>query len=93
MENTTEWSGNISGGLRALISDRCQIEVGGRPPTLERHRAEVARLRAKGLTGRAIAKELTTQRATELNSKVDIDGETPEDVAKEFLVQAKIIDG
>jgi glycine betaine/choline ABC-type transport system substrate-binding protein len=41
----------------------------------------------------AIAKELTTQRATELNSKVDIDGETPEDVAKEFLVQAKIIDG
>jgi osmoprotectant transport system substrate-binding protein len=41
----------------------------------------------------AIAKELTTQRATELNSKVDIDGETPEDVAKEFLVQTKIIDG
>jgi DNA-binding NarL/FixJ family response regulator len=58
VENTTEWSGNISGGLRALISDRCQIEVGGRPPTLERHCAEVARLRAKGLTGRAIAKEL-----------------------------------
>ena len=41
----------------------------------------------------AIAKELTTQKATELNSKVDIDGETPEDVAKEFLVQTKIIDG
>jgi osmoprotectant transport system substrate-binding protein len=40
----------------------------------------------------AIAKELTTQKATELNSKVDIDGETPDDVAKEFLVQSKIID-
>lgn len=40
----------------------------------------------------AIAKELTTQKATELNSKVDIDGESPEDVAKEFLVQTKIID-
>ena len=39
----------------------------------------------------AIAKELTTQRATELNSKVDIDGETPDDVAKEFLTQSKII--
>ena len=41
----------------------------------------------------AIAKELTTQRATELNSKVDIDGATPDDVAKDFLVQSKIIDG
>ena len=28
-ESTTAWSGNISGGLRALISDRCQIELGG----------------------------------------------------------------
>ncbi|MGC2576824.1 MAG: autotransporter outer membrane beta-barrel domain-containing protein, partial [Terrimicrobiaceae bacterium] len=28
-ENTTEWAGNISGGLRALISKRCQIELGG----------------------------------------------------------------
>ena len=37
----------------------------------------------------AIAKELTTQRATELNSKVDIDGETPEEVAKEFLTQTR----
>jgi osmoprotectant transport system substrate-binding protein len=41
----------------------------------------------------AVAKELTTQRATELNSKVDIDGETPEDVAKGFLVQSKIVNG
>jgi osmoprotectant transport system substrate-binding protein len=41
----------------------------------------------------AIAKELTTQRATELNSKVDIDGETPEEVATEFLTQTKIING
>jgi osmoprotectant transport system substrate-binding protein len=41
----------------------------------------------------SIAKELTTQRATELNSKVDIDGEAPEDVAKEFLVQGKIVNG
>ena len=39
----------------------------------------------------AIAKELTTQRATELNSKVDIDGEAPEDVAEEFLKQSNII--
>ena len=41
----------------------------------------------------AIAKQLTTQRATELNSKVDIDGETPEDVAKEFLGQSGITRG
>jgi osmoprotectant transport system substrate-binding protein len=41
----------------------------------------------------AIAKELTTQRATELNSKVDIDGETPDDVAEEFLSQGGIIRG
>jgi len=41
----------------------------------------------------AIAKELTTQRATELNSKVDIDGETPDEVATEFLTQTKIING
>ena len=41
----------------------------------------------------AVAKELTTQRATELNSKVDIDGETPDDVAKEFLTQSGIIRG
>jgi hypothetical protein len=44
-------------------------------------------------TDAQVLKELTTQRATELNSKVDIAGETPEDVAKELLVQAKIIDG
>jgi putative DNA-invertase from lambdoid prophage Rac len=30
----------------------------GRPPTLEEHRADVARLREEGLTGRAIAKAL-----------------------------------
>ena len=41
----------------------------------------------------AIAKQLTTERATQLNAKVDIDGETPEDAAKEFLVETKIIDG
>ena len=41
----------------------------------------------------AIAKALTTETATQLNAKVDIDGETPEDAAKEFLVQNKIIDG
>jgi osmoprotectant transport system substrate-binding protein len=41
----------------------------------------------------AIAKELTTERATELNSKVDIEGRTPEDVAEEFLVDIGVIDG
>ena len=41
----------------------------------------------------ALARELTTQRATELNSKVDIDGETPEDVAREFLEQSGIVAG
>ena len=41
----------------------------------------------------AIAKQLTTERATQLNAKVDIDGETPEDAAKEFLVETKIING
>jgi hypothetical protein len=34
VENTTDWSGNISGGFRALISHRCQIEVGGRYSSL-----------------------------------------------------------
>ena len=41
----------------------------------------------------AISREITTERATQLNSQVDIDGEAPEDVAKEFLVNANIIDG
>ena len=41
----------------------------------------------------AIAEELTTERATALNSQVDIDGESPDDVAAEFLVEAGIIDG
>jgi len=41
----------------------------------------------------AIAEELSTERATELNSRVDIDGELPEDVAAEFLVEAGIISG
>ncbi|NMH77044.1 glycine betaine ABC transporter substrate-binding protein [Pseudonocardia xinjiangensis] len=41
----------------------------------------------------AIAAALTTERATQLNAKVDIDGETPEDVAKEFLVENRIITG
>jgi osmoprotectant transport system substrate-binding protein len=40
----------------------------------------------------AIAKELTTERATELNSKVDIDGETPEDAAAEFLADIGVVD-
>ena len=38
----------------------------------------------------AIAKELTDERPTELNSKVDIDGETPEDVAADFLSEIGI---
>jgi osmoprotectant transport system substrate-binding protein len=41
----------------------------------------------------AIAEELTTERATALNSQVDIDGESPDDVAAEFLVEAGIISG
>ncbi len=41
----------------------------------------------------AIAKELTTERATALNSQVDIDGESPDDVATQFLVDAGIIEG
>ena len=41
----------------------------------------------------AIAEELTTERATALNAQVDIDGESPDDVAAEFLVEAGIIDG
>ena len=41
----------------------------------------------------AIAGELTTERATALNSQVDIDGESPDDVAAEFLVEAGIISG
>ncbi len=41
----------------------------------------------------AIAEQLTTERATALNSQVDIDGESPDDVAKQFLVEAGIISG
>jgi osmoprotectant transport system substrate-binding protein len=62
------------------------VAVSMRTPTYQAHAAQF-----DAIFG-AIAKELTTQKATELNSKVDIDGETPDDVAKEFLVQSKIID-
>jgi osmoprotectant transport system substrate-binding protein len=41
----------------------------------------------------AISTELTTERATELNSKVDIDGEAPEDVAEEFLADIGVVEG
>ena len=41
----------------------------------------------------AIAAQLTTERATELNSRVDIDGEAPEDVAEDFLTEAGLIGG
>ena len=41
----------------------------------------------------AIAQQLTTERATELNSRVDIDGEAPADVAREFLVQSEVVTG
>jgi osmoprotectant transport system substrate-binding protein len=41
----------------------------------------------------AIAAQLTTQRATELNSGVDIDGQDPEQVAEDFLTQAGIVGG
>jgi DNA invertase Pin-like site-specific DNA recombinase len=45
----------VNAGLAAAKARGVRL---GRPPTLEVHRAEVARLRAEGLTGRAIAKEL-----------------------------------
>ena len=45
----------VNAGLAAAKAKGVRL---GRPPTLENHRAEVARLRTEGLTGRAIAKEL-----------------------------------
>jgi len=41
----------------------------------------------------AIAAQLTTERATQLNSQVDIDGEQPEDVAEQFLTESGIVAG
>jgi osmoprotectant transport system substrate-binding protein len=61
------------------------VAVSMRTETYKAHPAEY-----EAIFG-AIAKQLTTQRATELNSKVDIDGDTPEEVAKEFLTQTNII--
>ena len=61
------------------------VAVSMRTPVYQAHAAQF-----EAIFG-AIAKQLTTQRATELNAKVDIDGEAPEDVAKEFLTQAGII--
>jgi osmoprotectant transport system substrate-binding protein len=39
----------------------------------------------------AIAQQLTTERATQLNSRVDIDGEAPEDVAEDFLTETGLV--
>jgi len=41
----------------------------------------------------AIASQLTTERATQLNSQVDIEGEQPEDVAEQFLTETGIVAG
>jgi osmoprotectant transport system substrate-binding protein len=41
----------------------------------------------------AIAAQLTTERATQLNSQVDIDGEQPEEVAEQFLTETGIVAG
>ena len=46
---------NICKGLAAARKRGVRL---GRPQTVNAHRGEVARLRARGLTGRAIAKEL-----------------------------------
>ena len=45
----------VNAGLAAAKARGVRL---GRPPRLEVHRAEVARLRAEGLTGRAIAKKM-----------------------------------
>ena len=63
------------------------VAVSMRTPTYQAH------AQAYDAIFGAIAKQLTTQRATELNSKVDIDGDAPDTVAKDFLVQNKIIPG
>ena len=41
----------------------------------------------------AIAEELTDERLTELNAGVDVEGERPEDVAKDFLVDIGVLSG
>jgi hypothetical protein len=46
---------SIRAGLAAPRKRRIKL---GRPQTVNAHRGDVARLRARGLTGRAIAKEL-----------------------------------
>jgi putative DNA-invertase from lambdoid prophage Rac len=45
----------VNAGLTAARAKGVRL---GRPPTLEAHCAEVARLRREGLSGRAIAREL-----------------------------------
>ena len=61
------------------------VAVSMRTPTYQAH------AQAYDAIFGAIAKQLTTERATELNSKVDIDGDAPDAVAKDFLVQNTII--
>ena len=63
------------------------VAVSMRTPTYQAHAAQY-----EAIFG-AIAKQLTTQKATELNSKVDIDGDAPDAVARDFLVANKIIPG
>lgn len=40
-----------------------------------------------------IAEKLTTERMTQLNAKVDVEGQLPEDVAREFLVEEGFVAG
>jgi osmoprotectant transport system substrate-binding protein len=61
------------------------VAVSMRTPTYQAHAAQY-----EAIFG-AIAQQLTTEKATELNSKVDIDGEAPDAVAREFLETSKII--
>ncbi|RJK96090.1 glycine betaine ABC transporter substrate-binding protein [Vallicoccus soli] len=39
----------------------------------------------------AVSEQLTDERLTELNARVDVEGEAPEDVAEEFLTDAGIV--
>ncbi len=41
----------------------------------------------------AISGLLTDETMTQMNAAVDVDGESPEDVAREFLVSSGIISG
>ena len=63
------------------------VAVSMRTPVYQAHAAQYDAI------FEAIAKQLTTQRATELNAKVDIDGDAPEDVAKDFLTQSGVTSG